>query len=87
MSDSKKTKVVPAEKVEKKELSGSMKALSNSIKISSFDTNFQFTKQLGIELLKGSNLPEHIEVLKESIKGMKEFIILIEDEIKKRSAK
>jgi len=87
VSDSKKTKAVTAEKVEKKEPSGSMKALSNSIKISSFDTNFQFTKQLGIELLKGSNLPEHIEVLKESIKGMKEFIALIEDEIKKRSAK
>lgn len=84
MSNSKKEKNTAKEKVEKNELSGSMKALSNSIKISSFDTNFQFTKQLGIELLKGSNLPEHIEVLEESIKGMKDFIFLIENEIEKR---
>ena len=64
-----------------------MKAFEQSKAINSFQTNFKFSNDLGLELLKGSSTDEHIEVLKMSVKGVREFLDLIEEKIKERTSK
>ena len=77
---------LPAEKSPKKEVADCpvMKAFEQSRAINSFQTNFKFSNDLGLELLKGSATNEHIEVLKKSICGIKEFAELMELKIKER---
>ena len=76
----------PVEKVQKSESVDCpvMKAFEQSKAINSFQTNFKFSNDLGLELLKGSATDEHIEVLKKSISGLKEFVELMEQKIKER---
>lgn len=64
-----------------------MKAFEQSKAINSFQTNFKFSNDLGLELLKGSSTDEHIEVLKISIDGIRKFLDLIEEKIKEREKK
>lgn len=77
-----------AKKLPKTEVSDCpvMKAFEQSRAINSFQTNFKFSNDLGLELLKGSATNEHIEVLKKSIQGIKEFAELMEIKIKEREA-
>ncbi len=63
-----------------------MKALDQSLAINSFQTNFKFSSDLGMELLKGSATDEHILVLKRSLEGLKEYIELVESKIKERKS-
>lgn len=58
------------------------KALEQSKVLNNFGTCFQFTKDLGLELLKGTATPEHTETLKLSIQGLKDFIELLEEKLK-----
>ncbi len=64
-----------------------MKALDQSMAINNFSTNCQFTKDLGLELLKGSATPEHIEVLKVSISGVLSFIFLLKEKMEEFKSK
>jgi hypothetical protein len=61
-----------------------MKALSQSLILNSFQTHCQFCKELGVELLKGNETAEQVEVLKESIEGMQKFIFLLEEKLKEK---
>ncbi len=54
------------------------KALAQSITVNNFSTHFQFSRDLGIEFLKGSANLDQIETLKKSIEGIKEYISLLE---------
>jgi hypothetical protein len=64
-----------------------MKSYEKSKKLNNFVTDITFTKDLSIQLLNGVATPEHIEVLKKNIQGVKEFIEMIEQEIKDRKLK
>lgn len=75
-------KKVPAEKNKSIVDCPIMKALEQSMSVNNFQTNFQFSRDLGIELLKGSASHEQTEVLKKSIQGIKDFITLIEEKLK-----
>lgn len=80
-------KISSIKKEEKTTVSPVMKAFEQSKAINSFQTNFKFSNDLGLELLKGSATDEHVEVLKMGIKGMREFLDLIEGKIKERNTK
>lgn len=80
-------KINSVKKEEKLIISPVMKAFEQSKAINSFQTNFKFSNDLGLELLKGSATDEHIEVLKMSVKGVREFLDLIEGKIKERTSK
>jgi hypothetical protein len=64
-----------------------MKSYEKSKKLNNFVTDITFTKDLSIQLLSGTATPEHVEVLKKNIQGVKEFIEMIEQEIKDRKLK
>jgi hypothetical protein len=64
-----------------------MKALIQSKTINNFETNFRFTKDCGLELLKGTQTGEHIEVLHKSIEGLEDFIDLLKEKIKETETK
>lgn len=80
-------KIDSVKKEAKTTISPVMKAFEQSKAINSFQTNFKFSNDLGLELLKGSATDEHIEVLKMSVKGVREFLDLIEGKIKERTSK
>lgn len=80
-------KINSVKKEEKLIISPVMKAFEQSKAINSFQTNFKFSNDLGLELLKGSSTDEHIEVLKISIDGMRKFLDLIDEKIKEREKK
>ena len=80
-------KIDSVKKEAKTTISPVMKAFEQSKAINSFQTNFKFSNDLGLELLKGSSTDEHIEVLKMSVKGVREFLDLIEGKIKERTSK
>lgn len=80
-------KIDSVKKEAKTTISPVMKAFEQSKAINSFQTNFKFSNDLGLELLKGSATDEHVEVLKMSVKGVREFLDLIEGKIKERNTK
>lgn len=80
-------KINSVKKEAKTTISPVMKAFEQSKAINSFQTNFKFSNDLGLELLKGSATDEHIEVLKISIDGIRKFLDLIEEKIKEREKK
>lgn len=61
-----------------------MKALEHNISLASFEANCKFTKDFGVELLRGAATDEHIEVLEKSIQGVKGFIEILESAIEER---
>lgn len=58
-----------------------MKALEQSKIVNSFQTNYQFTKDLGVVMLQGQATPEHIKVLNKSIEGLEDFIDLLKEKM------
>ena len=64
-----------------------MKAYNQSKVINNFQTNCQFCKDLGFELLRGTSVPENNEVLKLSMAGLEEFIVLLKDKISEAEKK
>lgn len=64
-----------------------MKALDQSLILNNFLTHFQFSKDLGTELLKGSATDEHIEVLQKSMDGIEQFLDLLTEKLEERKAK
>jgi hypothetical protein len=70
-----------------KKINGFQKALEQSKVLNNFGTCSQFTKDLGLELLKGTATIEHIETLKSSIQGIKEFIDLLEEKLNSNQTK
>ena len=61
-----------------------MKALEQSKTVNSFQTNYQFTKDLGVAMLQGQATPEHINVLTKSIEGLEDFIDLLKEKMKEQ---
>ena len=63
-----------------------MKVHSDNLIVNSLSTNFEFTRQFGVELIKGSATPEHINVLKLSIEGLEDFIELLKEKMQEKKA-
>lgn len=61
-----------------------MKALEQSKTVNSFQTNYQFTKDLGVAMLQGQATPEHINVLTKSIEGLEDFIDLLKEKMEEQ---
>jgi len=80
-------KIDSVKKEAKTTISPVMKAFEQSKAINSFQTNFKFSNDLGLELLKGSATDEHVEVLKISIDGIRKFLDLIDEKIEEREKK
>jgi hypothetical protein len=80
-------KIDSVKKEAKTTISPVMKAFEQSKAINSFQTNFKFSNDIGLELLKGSATDEHIEVLKISIDGIRKFLDLIDEKIEEREKK
>lgn len=60
------------------------KNLEQSFILNNFSTNCEFTKSLGIEVLKGSATTEHLETLTKSIKGVEDFLNLLKEKLSER---
>jgi len=63
-----------------------MKTLEQSRLLNNFMTNCQFTKELGVELIKGSATDEHLVVLNESMAGIGEFIDLLKEKMQEKKS-
>jgi hypothetical protein len=64
-----------------------MKNFEQSLSLSNFDTNCRFTRDLGIELLKGSATQEHLETLYKSITGVRGFLLVLEEKLDENKVK
>lgn len=64
-----------------------MKNFEQSLSLSAFDTNCRFTRDLGIELLKGTATQEHIETLYKSILGIRTFLMILEEKLDENKVK
>ena len=64
-----------------------MKALDQSLSLANFDTHSRFTRDLGVELLKGTATPEHIETLYKSMTGVRGFLLMLEEKLDENKVK
>jgi len=64
-----------------------MKNFEQSLILSAFDTNCRFTRDLGVELLKGSATQEHTETLYKSISGVRGFLLALEEKLDENKVK
>lgn len=63
-----------------------MKNLEANKTLNSFMTNCQFTRDIGVELMKGPLNQEYIEVLEKSMEGIFEFTDLLQEKLKENKA-
>lgn len=63
-----------------------MKNLEANKTLNSFMTNCQFTRDIGVELMKGPISEELAEVLEKSMEGIFEFTDLLQEKLKENKA-